>query len=81
MLRDVDPGEAAEELQGGQAGVEVGLPAGDEAVTHQVGRAHEQGVRRVCTERRKQWKLTRKDINVWTKKNWCYEKGLVALYG
>ena len=44
LLSDVDPGEAREELQGREAGVEVGLPGGDEAVTDQVGGSHEQGV-------------------------------------
>ena len=44
MLSDVDPGQAREELQGGQAGVEVALPGGDEPVADQVGGSHEQGV-------------------------------------
>ena len=44
LLSDVDPGKTREELQGGQAGVEVGLPGGDEAVADQVGGSHEQGV-------------------------------------
>ena len=44
LLSDVDPGETREELQGSQAGVEVGLPGGDESVADQVGGSHEQGV-------------------------------------
>ena len=43
----MDPGQTWEELQGGEAGVEVGLPGGDEPVADQVGGAHEQGVGRV----------------------------------
>ena len=40
----MDPGEAREELQGSEAGVEVALPGGDEPVADQVGGSHEQGV-------------------------------------
>ena len=44
LLSDVDPGEAREELQGREAGVEVRLPGRYEAVADQVGGSHEQGV-------------------------------------
>ena len=47
MLSDVDPRQAGEELQGGQAGVEVALPGGDEAVADQVGGSYEESVGRV----------------------------------
>ena len=40
----MDSGEAREELQGSEAGVEVALPGGDEPVADQVGGSHEQGV-------------------------------------
>ena len=50
LLSDVDPGETREELQGREAGVEVGLPGGDEPVADQVGGSHEQGVGWVCRE-------------------------------
>ena len=50
LLSDLDPGQTREELQGRKAGVEVGLPGGDDAVTDQVGGSHEQGVGGVCGE-------------------------------
>ncbi len=43
----VDPGEAGEHLEGGEAGIEVGLPRGDQPVAHQVSRAHKQRMRGV----------------------------------
>ena len=50
LLSDVDPGEAWEELQGREAGVEVGLPGRDEAVADQVSGSYEQSVGWVCRE-------------------------------
>ena len=47
-----DPGQPAEQLQGGQGGVEVGFPRGDEAVAHQISGADEHGVTGVCMGRR-----------------------------
>ena len=47
LLSDVDPGEAGEQLEGGETGVEVALPGGDEAVADQVGGSDEESVCRV----------------------------------
>ena len=44
---DVNPGEAGEHLQGGEAGVQVSLPGRDQPVAHQVRGAHKQRMRRV----------------------------------
>ena len=51
LVWDLDPGEAGEQLQRREARVQVRLPRRDQAVAHQVHRAHEQRVRGVCGHR------------------------------
>ena len=51
LVWDLDPGEAGEQLQRREARVQVRLPRRDQAVAHQVDRAHEQRMRGVCGHR------------------------------
>ncbi len=43
----VNPGEAGEHLEGGEAGIQISLPRGDQPVADQVRRPHKQRMRRV----------------------------------